>query len=194
MAQPEAELNVDGLATLLRRLDPDPVRAAQAYAGLRRTLAAFFEWRGAASPEECVDISLDRLAAKLDQGQAIDDVRRFARGIARLVLLESYRRPEARIQRADEAELLRLPARPASEEQPERECLERCLDALPAESRELILRYYVDRGRSKIENRRKLAAELGTSEAGLRSRAQRVRDRLEACMSRCLAGEGDTEW
>ena len=66
------------------------------------------------------------------------------------------------------------------------------LAELPAEGRDLILRYYVNQGRLKIENRRRLAAELGTSEGGLRSRAQRLRDGLERCINRCLGEAGAT--
>jgi len=192
MSESGAGLSASGLSRLLDRLDPDPDRAALAYESLRHTLLSFFNWRGAWAPEECADQTLDRLAAKLDQGLLVGDVRPFARGIARLVLLEAYRRPEARAARADESELDRLPAAPEGQAEPLHDCLERCLARLPDEGRDLILRYYVNQGRLKIESRRRLAAELGTSEGGLRSRAQRVRNGLERCVNRCLA-EGDTK-
>ena len=190
MSNSGTSLSAAGLGRLLERLDPDPERAALAYESLRRTLLSFFNWRGAWTPEECADETLDRLAAKLEQGLPVTDVRPFARGIARLVLLESYRRPEARAARADERELSQLAAPPEPEPEPPRECLDRCLAELPAEGRDLILRYYVNRGRPRIEDRRRLAAELGTSESGLRSRAQRLRDGLERCINRCLADAG----
>jgi DNA-directed RNA polymerase specialized sigma24 family protein len=178
----------------LGRLDTNVERAAQAYEDLRKALHAFFNWRGAWAPDECADETLDRLAAKLEQGAPIADVRRFARGIARMVLLESFRRPEVRAPRADASELRHLPATVAVDPEPLRECLERCLGELPPESRDLILRYYVDQGRSKILNRRRLADELGTSESALRSRAQRVRDRLEGCIRACRSElESDTK-
>lgn len=177
-----------GLAGLLARLDPDPDRAALAYESLRRTLVKFFDWRGAWSPEEGADETLDRLARKLAAGDQVSDVRSFAHGIARHVLLEQLRSPEARIARAEETELDALAAVDAiADEEPLGVCLERCLAELPMESRELILQYYVDRGRAKIENRRRLAASLGLSDNALRSRAQRVRDRLERCIAECMA-------
>ena len=183
-------LTAAGLAGLLARLDPDPERAATAYEVLRRTLVKFFDWRGAWVPEEGADETLDRLARKLAAGDQVGDVRSFAHGIARRVLLEQARRPEARIARADETELDGLAALDASAEaddEPVPACLERCLAELPRESRELILQYYVAEGRAKIENRRRVAEDLGLSDNALRSRAQRVRDRLERCIAQCLA-------
>ena len=73
------------------------------------------------------------------------------------------------------------------------ECLERCLAALPADARTLILEYYQDQRRQKIDRRVRLAAQLGLSANALRSRAQRVRDRLERCVRTCAASpSGDT--
>jgi len=188
MTKSGASLSASGLGSLLGHLDPDAERAADAYQALRRVLVSFFTWRGAWVPDELADETLDRLAAKLERGLQVDDVRRFARGIARLVLLEFFRRPDVRALRADESELERLPAPAQPDPEPLRECLERCLAELPPESRDLILRYYVDQGRPKIENRRRLAEELGVSESALRNRAQRVRDRLERCTTGCRSG------
>jgi len=182
-----------GLAGLLARLDPDSERAGAAYEALRRTLVKFFDWRGALVPEEGADETLDRLARKLAAGEPVSDVRSFAHGIARRVLLEQSRSPQARLTRGDETELDALAAVNATadataDEEPVGACLERCLAELPAESRELILQYYVAEGRAKIDNRRRLAEALGLSDNALRSRAQRVRDRLERCIAQCMAG------
>lgn len=180
------KLTADAFALLLARLDPDPERAGEAYESLRRTLGAFFAWRGAATPNECADETLDRLAAKLAEGLVIVDVRRFARGVARLVLLEHWRDPAA--QRAPVDDRLRAapPSAPTSDDH-RHACLDRCLAELPAEGRTLILRYYTADGRDRIDSRRRLAGELRVSESALRNRAQRLRDRLERCLTACLA-------
>ena len=52
----------------------------------------------------------------------------------------------------------------------------------------MILKYYVAEGRTRIDNRRRLAQALGISETALRNRAQRLRDRLERCITGCLGG------
>jgi len=175
-----------GLTRLLQRLDADPERAGAAYETLRRGLVALFTWRGAATPEECADTTLDRLAARLEEGVEVQDVTRFAHGVARLVLLEHWRRPDARRVSVDELDPVAAPSAPADDDALHG-CLDRCLAELPADGRDLILAYYVDHGRRRIEGRRALARGLGVSESALRNRAQRLRDRLEQCLRRCLA-------
>jgi len=64
--------------------------------------------------------------------------------------------------------------------------VDRCLQQLDADERTLILEYYQGEQRTKIEQRRKLAARLGLTPNALSIRACRIRGRLEACV---LAGE-----
>jgi DNA-directed RNA polymerase specialized sigma24 family protein len=187
----EWQLTGGALERLLDRLDPDRDRAGERYESLRQTLVKFFDWRGASSPDDCADETLDRLIRKLDEGALIEEVGRYAHGIARLVLLEQMRDPLPRA-----ALLEDVPAAPAlvvapplpvddDEDSGTRDCFDACLDSLPADSRELILRYYVDERRAKIDGRVDLAKTLGITSAALRSRAQRIRDRLEKCVGRC---------
>jgi DNA-directed RNA polymerase specialized sigma24 family protein len=177
-----------GFARLLARLHADPDRAAAEYERLRLTLQKFFDWNGAWPPEECADVTLDRLAIKLAADTPIEDVHAYARGIARLVLLEWRRRPapvslDGRPERAGASDMSRMEAH---DDETLSACFERCLAALPDESRALVLEYYVEERRAKIENRRRLARVLGLSESALRNRVQRVRDRLEQCVRSCI--------
>jgi len=188
----ERGLSAAGLARLLARLDPEPERAGAIYEALRRTLVKFFDWRGSWSPEEGADETLDRLSRKLEAGEAVEDPRSYAHGIARLVLLEQWRRPANRATQADEQVLARIPAPDPVDEGALGGCLQRCLAELSPEGRELILEYYTDEGRAKIDNRRRLAEVLGLSETALRSRAQRLRDRLEDCIARCVRRDTKT--
>jgi len=59
------------------------------------------------------------------------------------------------------------------------------LCGLKAEQRELVLEYYRDAGRQKIERRREMAARLGISMNALGIRACRIRNALEACVGAC---------
>src|SRR5437660_11378605 len=90
---PDRTMTAAGLARLLARLDPEMEGAARAYEELRRALVKFFECRGARPSDECADEALDRLARRLAEDTRIIDVRKYAHGIARLVLLERHRRP-----------------------------------------------------------------------------------------------------
>ena len=177
-------LTSGALSILLARLGPDADRAGSAYEHLRRALVSFFTWRGAATPEECADETLDRLASRLEEGTAVDDLPRFARGIARLVLLEHWRRPEARGVPLDDADLPHQVTAEPADDDALAECLEHCLSELAPDSRALILEYYLAEGRSRIDTRKRMARALGISESALRNRAQRLRDQLE----RCIAG------
>jgi DNA-directed RNA polymerase specialized sigma24 family protein len=177
----------EAFACLLGRLDSDPDRAAAEYEKLRRALEKFFDWRGSPSPDESADETLDRLVTRLGNADEIDDVRRFAYGIARLVLLEEQRR-RARLPMVEHAERSYLPGGTAkAEDDPLHDCFEACLARLPGEARGLVLGYYVAEGQAKIDNRQRLAREAGLSNTALRSRVHRLRERLERCTQQCTA-------
>ncbi len=179
-------LTAAGLSRLLERLHADPDEAARAYEHLRRALVRFFEWRGAWPPDECADITIDRLGKRLEEDTSIADVRQYARGIARLVLLERQRRPPA--ESLDDGSRLPLVQPPAPDDGDlRRECFERCLAGVPADGRSLLLAYYQGERAVKIANRRRLATSLGLTDNALRSRVQRLRDRLEHCIDGCLS-------
>ena len=181
----DRSLTAGALASLLARLSPDAERAGLAYEDLRRALVSFFTWRGAVTPEECADETLDRLAKRLEEGVAVEDVPRFARGVARLVLLEHWRRLDARRVSLQEVQSPALAA-PDVRTEALSECLDRCLGELPAASRELVLEYYAADGRDRMDSRKRIARKLGVTESALRNRAQRVRDRLERCIILCM--------
>jgi DNA-directed RNA polymerase specialized sigma24 family protein len=179
-------LTAEAFAILLARLGPDAERAGAAYEALRRALVEFFTWRGAETPEECADETLDRLARRLSDGAPVESIPRFTHGIARLVLLEYWRRPDARRAPVEQLEGTAQLAPDAPDDDALHECLDRCLGELPKDGRDLILEYYAAEGRTRIERRKRLAEALGLADAALRNRAQRLRDRLEGCLTACL--------
>jgi DNA-directed RNA polymerase specialized sigma24 family protein len=178
-----------GFKRLLFRLDPDVDRAALEYEQLRRTLVKFFDWRGGWPPDECADETLDRLARKLEE-VVVDNIRQYARGIARLVLLERRRHHDASLTDTDAnliADRAAAPTDDADDTERLRDCFDRCLDGFPDSSRALVIDYYAGERTSKINNRRRLASTLGLSDNALRSRVQRLRDRLEHCVHECVS-------
>jgi DNA-directed RNA polymerase specialized sigma24 family protein len=171
---------------LLARLHPDAEQAGHEYERLRRTLVKFFDWRGASSPDECADEALDRLARKLED-TTVDDVRNYACGIARLILLERRRRPAFSSLDAH-PDLAGVPTAPPDDHQIRLEgCFDRCLAGMPDDGRTMLVRYYEGERQEKIANRRRLAAAFGLSDNALRSRVQRLRDRLEECVQACVS-------
>src|SRR5262249_41368422 len=113
--------------------------------------------------------------------------------VARLVCLEALKRRG----RALSLDAPGVPAvanadgSPAADLEHRFGCLERCLGQLADDQRELILEYYRDDRRGRIERRRALADRLGARRETLANRAQRIRNRLEACITRCIRARGD---
>lgn len=177
---------------LLDCLGPDREQAGAAYEALRRKLARFFEWRGAAQPEERVDETFNRVARKLEEGVQILNPGGYCNEVARLVLMESFKSPERKLTPLEDIDPQKAPASeafvPDNEPEDDRRlnCLEKCLNTLPAESRELIMEFYRDDRRAKIDRRAALAERLGINRITLGKRAQRVRDKLELCVKSCV--------
>ena len=185
----ERELTAQAFITLMERLGDDDDQAAQKYEDLRHTLIRSFEWRGAPFPEEHADETLNRLARKLDEGVEIRNLSDYTYTVARLVWLETLRGDHKRRAPLDELEhepIALDTSREMTEKEDHLNCLDDCLAALPRESRDLIMEYYVDEKRGRIDRRRDLAERLGLRRDALANRAQRLRDKLEQCVTRCL--------
>ncbi len=60
------------------------------------------------------------------------------------------------------------------------------MQSLPAENRELIIEYYQEEKRAKIDRRKNLAERLGVPLNALRIRAHRIRAKLEECVHECV--------
>jgi DNA-directed RNA polymerase specialized sigma24 family protein len=183
-----AALTSEAFSKLLALLDADRERAGERYEDLRRTLIRFFEWRGAPFPEEQADETFNRVARRLEEGVAIKNVGGYCYEVARLVCLEARKGNDGRHEQLD----LNTPsvagaddAEAAVERERLLECLEHCLSRLPDESRALIVEYYRDDKRDRIERRKSLADALGLRREALANRAQRLRDKLERCVKQC---------
>lgn len=179
-------MTAEAFAKFLACLDADAEKAGGKYEAIRQTLVKFFDWRGVHFPEDCADETLNRVTRKLDEGDVIQDVATYCHGVARLVFLEKLKSPDHR--RTDFEELPPLAAAEPETTEPDarQECFNRCLHDLPAESQQILLQYYQDEKRTKINNRLTLAARLGIPLNALRNRVQRLRDKLEQCINHCL--------
>ena len=68
-------------------------------------------------------------------------------------------------------------------------CLDECLGSLPPDGRALIVAYYRDDGRDRIQARQGSGRAAGVRLEALANRAQRLRDKLERCVTACLQHE-----
>lgn len=166
---------------LLAAFHADREQAGRAYEEMRQRLVKFFSWEGCLHPEEWADEVLNRVARKLEAGEAIASVTAYAAGVARLALKEALRKQQR--SRPLEGEFAVMPV-----ELPDQrlaECLTRCLSELPVDGRKLIVDYYQGDAGGRIRQRQAMAERLGISLNSLRNRALRLRDRLEKCLTEC---------
>src|SRR5882672_2585021 len=179
-------LTQDAFDQFLSLLDLDRDRAGEIYETLRRNLVQLFIWRGCRDPEAHADETINRVIRKIDEGEEVRDVIAYAHGVARLLLLEIFKKQEREPIGIDE--LPPLAARPERQDENENGvlCLRRCLNRLPEESRQLIVLYYQGERSAKIENRKRLAESLRITLNALRYRAFDLRQRLQGCIERCL--------
>jgi len=183
------DLDPGSLHALLDALQTSDADAGSAYEQLRGKLERFFRWNGCRAAEVLADQAMDRLAGRLaEDSSVITDPARFALGIARMMVYEDRIR-ESRETKAHAGFASETQHAPDGAEQARAEALDRCLNALPPQSRRLIDRYYTGDAGERIRNRQQIAAELGLDLNALRNRALRLRKQLANCVERRL---GDT--
>jgi len=190
----EPALTQFAFARLLEWLDDGIESNGERYLEIRRRLVTYFDRRNRRSAEDLADETLNRVARTLEQSIAIATrpPARYCYVVAKFVLLEDFRR-ERRYAPLDEPRHIAV-ARDISvaDGDPDRalketrlDCLDRCLEELKPAQRDLIVEYYADARREKIERRRGLAQRLGISMNALGIRAWRIRDSLMACVEGC---------
>jgi len=178
---------------LLDWLNPNRDRAADDYVRLHRRLAKMFEARGCLTPEDCADETFNRIGSQLIEGKEIrtDNPTFYINGVARHVLLEQWSKPvQEQIEDLPAEKLPQDNHRELSEKQEKERwhsCLEKCLQTLPQESRQLLLEYYAEDKTQKIETRSRMAKQLGVAAGVLRNRIFKLRNCLRGCVATCLA-------
>ena len=176
----EWDITPEAFKKFLAWLDPDRDQAGKKYEDIRRKLIKIFACRGCNCPEELVDETINRVIRKIQEiGETyVGEPALYFHGVARNVHHEFLRRKPAG-----------QPPPPPNDQQrndAEYECLEQCMERLTPRSRGLVLRYYQEEKREKIDLRRQLALQLGIPLNALRIRACRIRTNLHACVMECL--------
>jgi DNA-directed RNA polymerase specialized sigma24 family protein len=183
---------------LLEWLDDGTDSQGQTYLEMRRRLVSYFDRRNRPFADELADETFNRIGKTLETDGAIDTKppARYCYVIARFVLLEDIRRGNRTVpvdERRAAAAVERGLARPdaaedASLQERRLTCLDRCLQELKPEQRDLAIEYYRDAKRQRIDRRRGLAERLGITMNALGIRASRIRNALETCMDACCKG------
>ncbi len=184
-------LTATSFQLLLDRLDADPSVAAEKYEILRIKIAHLHRWRGCAESQadELADITLDRVAAKLTDGDLVENVNAFASAVARFVALEHSRKNKLDAVGDDLPETPVEPNLDFLDDPDERmKCLRRCVaTTLTDEDKRLVVGYYDTDADEKAKiARKRLADSLGLTINALKVRACRLRMRLEECINDCI--------
>ena len=169
-------------------LDPDRNRAGEKYEIIRHRLIRIFISRGCNNPEEMADETINRVILKLPEIREsyVGDPALYFYGVAHKVYLEYRRKPVL-------SEILPEILSPdasfddsSDENERRHECLDKCMLQLPKDQREMMLQYYADDKRAKIDHRKELAEKRGITLNALRICVYRIRLMLEKCVRNCL--------
>lgn len=182
---------------LLEWLDDGVDSGGETYLEIRRRLVAYFDRRNRPFAEDLADETLTRVGRTLERygSIAVTPPARYCYVTARFVLLEDIRR-ERRYTPLDEKlskrRVMRLHQASRSDEDEQQNeqrlaRLERCLERVAPQQRQLVIDYYAGTGGEKIQRRRNLAERLGITMNALGIRVCRIRSALQACMDSCAS-------
>ena len=177
----DREVTREEFASFLEWLSPDGARAGEEYESLRFRLRTFFSQRRCRFPEELADETINRVILKHGE-EKIEHPLAYCYGVARNVFRESLRRERRHADIEEVAVAAPEPEGPSFS----RECLDRCLGELPAESRSLILDYFSEARAAKIELHRRIAENLQMTQVALRMSVMRIKKKLKICVRECM--------
>jgi DNA-directed RNA polymerase specialized sigma24 family protein len=181
------QISQTALDELLKQLHPDREKAGEDYEKIRKKLISLFEWRGCSSAEEYADLTIDRVARRVAEGISLPEKHYlYFHGVALNLLREYWRKT------VKQPIQLQYPVVDDSQRQVEPdnskklECLQKCLNALPENVRDLLIRYHESGLMLKKTTRKSLAESLSTPMNALRIRVYRIRRNLQNCMELCV--------
>lgn len=181
---------------MLRWLDDDLEQAGEKYEKIRQKLMKLFKWRNCIPEEEYADITITRVTRRIDESVDVnvDSPYVYFHGTALNVVREYWRgQLKHKHEDIDSADPSVLSVGDAEDEMDREDedrqeqkrygCMRECLLELPAESRDLIVKYH--NGDNKKEIRKLLAEKMNVQINVLRIRACRIRESLQNCVGRC---------
>jgi len=177
-------------ARLLEWLDEGADSRGERYLEMRQRLVTYFDRRNRPSPDVLADETFDRISRTLEESGSIrvTPPARYCFVVARFVLLEDIRRGKRHLP-LDESRTIAPFGSRGDDDDDERgrslACLDRCLDRLKPDDRALIIEYYRDAKKERIDRRRAIASKLGVTMNALGIRTWRLRASLEKCVGGC---------
>lgn len=193
--QPDWEMSEEAYQEFLLLLDPDPEQAGIKYINLHEKLVRFFEAKRFNYSDVLADRVLDRAMKLIEEGKEIEkSVEVFVLGVARFYVKELYNRGKQGISTDDDESGIVLFSEDAIDAEDEKETLlkhlDKCLDELTENDRNLILKFfYKDEDGTHIPHRKELAESEGISANNLRVKVFRIKGKVEKCLKECARTE-----
>src|SRR5205807_8755752 len=151
------------------------------YERLRFRLCTFFSQRRCSFADELADETINRMILKSSE-ERIENKIAYCYGVAKNVFRESLRKERPHL----DIDELSLATKAPDEPSFSRDCLDKCLQKLPPDSRNLLLDYFSEARLAKIELHRRISESLKTSQTALRMRVMRTKQKLKICVQECM--------
>lgn len=191
------EATTEAFEKLLNWLDSDRELAGEKYEKIRQKLIKLFKWRNCQPEEEYADITINRVTRRIYEGAEIDVKKPYLyfHGTALNVIREYWRKH----QKQKKEDIEKFPTLESSENNPEQQidqefkekqetekldCMRKCLSELPADKRDLMVKYHY--GERIKDVRKALAEKMEITLNVLRIRACRIRTSLQSCAEKCV--------
>jgi RNA polymerase sigma factor (sigma-70 family) len=178
---------------LLNWLDADKEAAGKKYDQIHMALSTIFRVKGFADAEGLADETINRVIRKLpkiEKNYSGNPAYYFS-GVAKRICQETLRQNRlaektymAFGQRRQPDDLSYQILQGQDEDQ-QRICFHQCMQGMKANERELLLAYYEEDKREKINARKDLATSFGITPGNLRVRRYRIYNSLVKCIKKC---------
>lgn len=159
------------------------------YEKVRDGLMRFFQFRGCSDPEALADETINRVATKVstfDSEQKVKTITYFYGFAANIHREYLSKRGSKELQISEGAHFeVKAPAEAGEHEDERLECLDRCLEKLPQDEKDLILMYYSKEKREKTRLRTELAKKMNLTVNTLYLRVHRIKSGLRNCVGKC---------
>jgi DNA-directed RNA polymerase specialized sigma24 family protein len=175
------EVTPEKFASFLVWLCPHGDDAGEEYERLRFRLCTFFAHRKCSFADELADETINRVILKISE-EEIENKLAYCYGVAKNVYREALRKERYHL----DIDEVKVAAKPPEEQSFSRECLDKCLADLPADSRNLILDYFSEVKQAKIELHRRISETLEMTQTALRMRVMRIKQKLKICVQECM--------
>jgi DNA-directed RNA polymerase specialized sigma24 family protein len=179
-------LTPENFERLLLCLNSNREKAGEEYLLLWQKMREYFAARGSNHPEELADETVSRLARKIAEGEEVRNIFKYSYGLARLIWMESLRKPENSQVSLENATVLPFVLKDFLMMKEENACYLHCLGQLTKKEKELIVEYWELEKDDKHHDARKHQAEkMGISRTALRIRVLRIKKKLKDCLVNC---------